>query len=168
MHTLQGVNVRLVFTVSQKCRLIIVEHALSQMRLYAQRRWWHREAGGALLGRHLLDSNDIVVDEVTTPQQRDMRSRFGFFRSQQHGEVARERWAEEQMSIAYLGLWHTHPEPYPTPSDTDKRDWLKAVKTDMFEGDRLFFPIVGTNLIRVWCLGRKGTFRELREVSKNA
>ena len=168
MHTLQEVNVRLAFTVSHKRRLIIVEHAVAQMQFYAQRRWWQCEAGGALLGRHLLDSNDIVVDEVTTPQHGDRRSRFGFFRSQRHGEIARARWAEEQMTMAYLGLWHTHPEPCPTPSNTDKRDWEKTVSADMFEGDRLFFPIVGTTLIRVWCLSRRGFMRELREVSDNA
>ena len=72
------------------------------------------------------------------------------------------------MTMAYLGLWHTHPEPCPTPSNTDKRGWEKTVSADMFEGDRLFFPIVGTTLIRVWCLSRSGTIRLLREDSENA
>jgi integrative and conjugative element protein (TIGR02256 family) len=153
--------------ISEAHRLVIVEHAVAQMTLHAQRYWWQCEAGGALLGRHLLDSKDIVVDEVTTPQKGDRRSRFSFFRSQQHGEVARERWLEEQMSMAYLGLWHTHPESCPTPSNTDIRDWEKAIKADVFEGDRLFFPIVGHTLIRVWSLNRRGSFRELKEVTEH-
>ena len=153
--------------INQTHRLVIVEHAVAQMRLHAQRYWWQCEAGGALLGRHLLDSKDIIVDEVTTPQKDDRRSRFGFFRSQQHGEVARARWIEEQMSIAYLGLWHTHPEPCPTPSNTDIRDWEKAINADVFEGERLFFPIVGSTIIRVWCLNRKGSLRELKEATEH-
>jgi integrative and conjugative element protein (TIGR02256 family) len=154
--------------INQTHRLVIVEHAVAQMTMHAQRYWWQCEAGGALLGRHLLDTKDIVVDEVTTPQKGDRRSRFGFFRSQQHSEVARARWLEEQMSIAYLGLWHTHPEPSPSPSAIDKRDWEKALRSDVYEGDQLFFPIVGTTLIRVWCLSRTGSLRELKEVTNNA
>jgi integrative and conjugative element protein (TIGR02256 family) len=156
--------VRLVYRVTPTQRLIIVESAVEQMLSFAQRRWWQCEAGGAMLGRHLLDTRDIVVDEVTTPQSGDRRSRFGFFRSKQHGEVARERWAAERQTMAYLGLWHTHPEANPTPSGADKRDWEQAVAGDAFEGDRLFFPIVGTDRMRIWTLNRRGALNELNLV----
>ena len=59
---------KLVYSVTPKQRLIIVEHALKQMKAFAQHRSVDREAGGVLLGRHLLDSRDVVVDEVSTPQ----------------------------------------------------------------------------------------------------
>ncbi|MCA8161089.1 Mov34/MPN/PAD-1 family protein [Burkholderia cepacia] len=135
---------------------------------FTQHRWWHSEAGGALLGRHLLDSKDVVVDEVTTPQKSDRRSRFSFFRSTRHEALARGRWQEQLNTVAYLGLWHTHPEEEPTPSRIDRMDWQQAVSRDTFEGSRLFFPIVGTRCIRVWCLSRRGAFRELKEEIRNA
>jgi len=131
------------------------------MQAFAQHHWWNCEAGGILLGRHLLDSHDVVVDEVSTPQSGDRRGRFSFFRSSRHEFVARQRWLDQERTSAYLGLWHTHPESDPTPSSVDRRDWQQAVSTDTFEGDRLFFPIVGTHRIRVWALSRRGTFREL-------
>ncbi|MBP0633180.1 MULTISPECIES: Mov34/MPN/PAD-1 family protein [unclassified Cupriavidus] len=137
------------------------------MNAFAQHRCWHREAGGVLLGRFLLDSADVVVDEVTTPQGSDRRSRFGFFRSKKHEALARERWQGQKNTLAYLGLWHTHPEEDPTPSSVDRADWQQAVSRDTFEGDYLFFPIVGTQRIRVWCLSRGGSFRELKEEVKN-
>ena len=155
---------RLVFQVTPTQRLIIVEGAVKQMHAYAQRSWWQAEAGGALLGRHLLDSEDLVVDEVTTPQKHDRRSRFSFFRSKQHGVVARARWAERDSTMAYLGLWHTHPERDPMPSGVDRRDWEQALANDVFEGDRLFFPIVGTDRIRVWSKTRGGPIEELEEL----
>lgn len=158
---------RLVYRVTPRQRLIIVEHALQQMHAFAQRRWWDCEAGGVLLGRHLLDSHDVVVDEVTTPQNSDRRGRFSFFRSSRHEFEARKRWIEEKNTMAYLGLWHTHPELDPTPSDVDRRDWTQAVSGDSFEGDRLFFPIIGTRSIRIWTLSRRGTFRELKLENKN-
>ncbi len=154
--------VKLVYRVTPRQRLIIVEHALKQMQAFAQRHCRDSEAGGVLLGRHLLESRDMVVDEVSTPQNGDRRSRFGFFRSSKHEQVARQRWLEENSTLAYLGLWHTHPERDPTPSSVDRRDWQQAVARDTYESDRLFFPIVGTHCIRIWTLSRRGTFRELK------
>lgn len=158
---------KLVYRVTPRQRLIIVEHAVEQMVSFAQRRWWDAEAGGVLLGRHLLDSHDTVVDEVTAPQSSDRRSRFSFFRSKGHEALAQLRWHQQAGTSAYLGLWHTHPESDPTPSQIDCSDWKQAVSGDIFEGDRLFFPIVGTNNIRVWTLSRRGTFKQLREENKN-
>lgn len=158
---------RLVFRVTPQQRLVFVDHAVEQMKAFAQHRWWHREAGGVLLGRHLLDSEDVVVDEVTTPQSTDRRSRFGFFRSRKHEELAHVRWQEQISTMAYLGLWHTHPQEDPTPSIVDHADWQQAVSHDNFEGARLFFPIIGTHRIRVWCLSRQGSFRELKEEIRN-
>lgn len=153
---------KLVFRVTPMKRLIIVEHAVEQMRAFAQHRRWDREAGGILMGRHLLDSHDLVVDEVSTPQDTDRRGRCNFFRSRKHELVARQRWQQEHNTSAYLGLWHTHPERDPTPSGIDRNDWQQAVADDTYEGDRLFFPIVGTHCIRVWTLSRRGAFRELK------
>lgn len=159
---------KLVYRVTPRKRLIIVEHALEQMQAFAQCRWCDSEAGGVLLGRHLLDSHDVVVDEVSTPQNTDRRSRFRFFRSHKHEQVARQRWLQERSTSAYLGLWHTHPERDPAPSGVDRHDWQQAVAGDTYEGDRLFFPIVGTHRIRIWTLSRRGAFRELTLEAKNA
>lgn len=158
---------KLVYRVTPSQRLIVVDHALKQMQAFAQHRWWDCEAGGVLLGRHLLDSQDVVVDEVSTPQNTDRRSRLSFFRSSKHEQVARQRWLKEQSTSAYLGLWHTHPEHNPTPSGVDRNDWQQAVDDDTYEGDRLFFPIVGTHCIRFWTLSRRGVFRELKLEDKN-
>lgn len=159
---------KLVFRVTPRQRLIIVGPALRQMQAFAQHRARDTEAGGVLLGRHLLDTPDVVVDEVTTPQASDRRSRTGFYRSSKHELLARQRWLEQHNTLAYLGLWHTHPEPDPTPSSVDRNDWLQAVSRDTFEGDRLFFPIIGTRRLRIWTLSRRGTFRELKLESGDA
>lgn len=158
---------KLVYRVNPDQRLIIVEHAVQQMVAYKQQHWWSREAGGILMGRHLLDSRDVVVDEVSTPQKSDRRSRFSFFRSSRHERIAYQRWEELERTSAYLGLWHTHPEPDPNPSSVDRRDWQQAVSGDTFEGDCLFFPIIGTERIRVWCLSRCGLIWELTQEVRN-
>lgn len=153
---------KLVFRVAANQRLIFTEQAVAQLLSYVQWRCWQAEAGGVLLGRHLLDSADVVVDEITGPQPTDRRSRFAFFRSRRHEVIARERWQAEANTLAYLGLWHTHPEDSPTPSSVDKDDWARAVAGDVYEGPRLFFPIVGRKEIRVWVKSRTGRVRELK------
>lgn len=161
LPTLQGFELRLIFRVSPDQRIVFAEKAVEQMNTYRQRAWWQAEAGGVLLGRHLLETLDLVVDEVTVPQEQDRRTRFSFFRSSRHSDVARARWQSESQTLAYLGLWHTHPETDPNPSSVDRRDWEQAVARDVFDGDRLFFPIVGTHRIRVWSKPRGGRIEEL-------
>lgn len=122
------------------------------------------EAGGVLLGRHLLESEEVVVDEVTEPQVTDRRGRFSFFRSSRHDALARERWLATRETSGYLGLWHTHPEAVPTPSNVDEDDWRLALERDSFEGQHLHFIIVGTAALRVW-VGRNGKpLQEAKEV----
>jgi integrative and conjugative element protein (TIGR02256 family) len=157
---------KLVFKVTSKQRLIITSQAVEQLLAHVQKWCWQREAGGVLLGRHLLDSEDVVVDEVTGPQSSDRRTRFSFFRSKKHEHIAKERWLAEANTIAYLGLWHTHPEDSPTPSSVDREDWQQAVTNDAFDGARLFFPIVGRREIRVWTKSRSGVIRELTREKK--
>jgi len=154
---------KMVFRVSDRQRLIFVPTAVEQMVAFRQRSWWQSEAGGVLLGRHLLDSDDLVVDEITTPQNSDRRGRLSFFRSKRHGKIAQTRWSEEASTLAYLGLWHTHPEVDPTPSGVDLKDWEQALSKDTFPGNQLFFPIVGIERIRVWSMTRDGAFFELTE-----
>lgn len=152
-----------IFYITTTQRLIIVAHAIEQMNNYVQRWRWQKEAGGVLLGRHLLDSNDVVVDDVTCPQITDRRSRFSFYRSKKHEQLSRNRWEEQGKTAAYLGLWHTHPEKDPTPSQIDRQDWERAISQDIYEGERLFFPIVGIQRIRVWSLDRQGKYLEIAE-----
>ena len=120
-----------------------------------------QEAGGVLLGRHLLDSNDVVVDEVTQPMRTDRRTLTGFFRSLAHHTRAITRWHQSTGTCAYLGSWHTHPELDPRPSETDQADWRHALARDRYEGDHLFFLIVGIERVRIWQGTRTGSLSEI-------
>ena len=120
-----------------------------------------REAGGVLLGRHLLDCDDLVVDELTEPTRSDRRSWASFFRSLAHQTRTFNRWRRSRATCAYLGSWHTHPEANPHPSNTDFEDWRHALARDRYEGDNLFFVIVGTRRLRVWQGNRRAGIHEI-------
>jgi integrative and conjugative element protein (TIGR02256 family) len=120
------------------------------MRRHAQDAPHKPESGGVLLGRHILDTHDIVVDRVTTPLPDDRQSRTRFFRARRrHQALIDQAWRESDGACTYLGEWHTHPEAVPTPSLIDQLDWRRKLLVDRFSG-MLYFVIVGTAAVRVW------------------
>lgn len=126
------------------------------------------EAGGVLLGRHLLGVPHIVVDEVTTPTKGDAQSRTAFHRSQRpHQQVIDARWATSGGTCQYLGEWHTHPEAVPRASSVDMADWRRRLREDVFDAATLLFVIVGTQTLRVWeGQRREGAIALLHEISE--
>lgn len=134
--------------------------ALARMLEFQQLEAHQPEAGGVLLGRHILGCSDVVIDEVTSPMPGDLRKPLTFHRGQaQHQQVIDERWRNSEGTCLYLGEWHTHPESCPVPSHVDLTDWFRRLHTDHFDGESLFFIIVGTREVRAW----EG-FRQPREI----
>ncbi len=128
----------------------IAPEALVTMLGYVQDEPYKPEAGGVLLGRHIIGTEDIIVDQVTTPSPSDRRSRLRFFRVRRWHQQAIDRaWRESGGTCTYLGEWHTHPERTPFPSVVDRLNWGRKLLVDRYSGT-LFFVIVGIETIRVW------------------
>ena len=86
---------RLIFARVGGGRFQIGPSALAVMRQYVQDAPEKAEAGGILLGRHILGTDDIIVDDVTVPMPGDRRSRFQFFRARRwHQEAINRAWQE--------------------------------------------------------------------------
>ncbi len=129
----------------------LTPEALAQMLLFRQVEADSREAGGVLLGRHIIGCRDIIIDEVTSPAPADRRMRLSFQRSQAyHQQVIDARWRNSRGTCQYLGEWHTHPEAYPTPSSVDVSDWHRRLQVDQFSGDALLFIIIGIAGVGAW------------------
>lgn len=125
--------------------------ALTDLLRFRQSELQDAEAGGVLLGRRILGSEDVVIDEVTTPLDGDRRTRTTFHRAQaRHQQIIDARWSESGGTCQYLGEWHTHPESLPVPSFIDVLDWCRRLGADRFDGESLFFLIVGIDEVRVW------------------
>jgi len=116
------------------------------------------ESGGVLIGKHLNSGGVLLVDGLTPPQKSDKQGRCEFYRSTEHNRLVNEIWRKSNGHSTYVGLWHSHPEPIPSYSATDKQDWLNALKQSKYEGNRLFFAIVGQTHIRMW-MGVKSAFQ---------
>ncbi len=104
-----------------------------------------------LIGHHPLDSEDITLDRLTTPQPEDRRSRCRFHRDQAaHQQLLDLHWILSGGKRTYLGEWHTHPEAHPSPSRLDLRSWRVALRDTAFQGPGLLFVIVGIETACVW------------------
>jgi len=160
-------NKALIFQKSDGGRLKIDIYAFQKINKCLQTGQNDCEAGGVLLGRYIIDSNDIVVDDVTMPMKNDIRRRFFFLRRKRlHQKVVIKRWIESKGACNYLGEWHTHPEEIPTPSCIDIKEWKRLLRTAKFDNDYLYFIIAGTKKMGVW-EGNKYTMeiRQLSEIS---
>ena len=144
-------------------QLIIMPEARSQMETFRQQKQHDPEAGGILLGRQFVHRSDIIVDEVTTPLKNDKRSRYRFHRSADHQRVAVNKWKKSDGYCMYLGLWHTHPQAHPTPSSIDYADWMNALNKGKYEGDHLFFIILGTKSIGCWMGSKESKYKKSAE-----
>lgn len=142
--------------------------ALVTFQIYVQNDKKLTEAGGVLLGRFILNSNDIVIDQVSCPQKNDLRKRTFFRRGDDHQVIINEVWKSSQGTCNYLGEWHTHPEDIPTPSVVDIVGWKKQLKDAKYEGTSLLFAVVGIEEI-VMYEGKKSSFKiyKLNKIKNN-
>lgn len=110
------------------------------------------------MGMHLNSGGVLLIDEITPPQTSDKQGRYEFYRSSEHDKLVKDVWRKSNGHSTYVGLWHTHPEPIPKFSSTDIKDWRKALAQSHYEGNKLFFAIVGQTHIRIW-MGIKSKFQ---------
>lgn len=134
-----------------KGKVKISQSPLDMMLAYRQNNFADKEAGGMLFGRFLLDSNNIIIDDLTVPMVGDIRKRYSFHRAQtKHQQVLDHIWEESRGTCHYLGEWHTHPELDPSPSKVDLNDWKRIMNKTKTEANTFLFIIVGIEKIRIW------------------
>jgi integrative and conjugative element protein (TIGR02256 family) len=142
------------FVKPDDSRIIFDKAVVTTFLTYRQNSLSQPEAGGLLLGRHLKEGSHIAVDRVSEPMSGDRQERNSFFRGEGHEKFAHKYWLASCGTCTYLGNWHTHPTPNPLPSNNDIHDWLNVLKNDIYEGNYLYFVIVGTKEIRCWAGNR--------------
>ena len=104
------------------------------------------ESFGVLIGSTSHDHREIYIEDVTKPMPGDCQSRTSFDLrdpGHQHAVNAAHRGSDGYQ--IYLGTWHTHPEPIPSPSRTDKVDWHRCLRRNSERS--LIFVIAGTEQI---------------------
>ncbi|MGI4826809.1 MAG: Mov34/MPN/PAD-1 family protein [Janthinobacterium lividum] len=99
------------------------------------------EAGGQLFAR--FDGELIHVERATGPRSTDRRSRFGYIPD--HRADQEEINAAHREGLHFIGDWHTHPEPRPTPSFYDVRSIRSVVAGSKHHLNGFVLLIAGTD-----------------------
>lgn len=142
---------RIFFSPDKVRYVLFTESVLQHMYGHAQRRWSQLEAGGEIYSPKPYSSS-LLVDVVTGPHPKDRRARHSYNPDVASATRARN-WQYEHGRHA-IGLWHTHPEPQPTPSGRDRattKGYLDAFGDDR---ERYLTVIIGnhgeTPAVAVW------------------
>lgn len=98
------------------------------------------EAGGQLFAH--FNSKEVIISKATGLRENDKRGRFFFWpnRKKENSEVK----ALFQKGFHYVGDWHTHPEPVPTPSDTDLKNISECYNKSKHNLQYFIMVVVGT------------------------
>jgi integrative and conjugative element protein (TIGR02256 family) len=110
------------------------------------------ETGGVLAG-FLRKDNIWVVSHPMPPSPRNRAGRFWVKRHRGDSQKFVENVFKATDGIVnYIGEWHTHPEPVPTPSGKDRKMIDDLLRTSRLEINFLIGVIVGTSgTLCVWC-----------------
>lgn len=119
--------------------LIFTKEVLTHLESHRQLRFWQSETGGLLFAR-LIDC-DVVVEVATGPRKTDRRTRWTY---------RPDRFAEQQeiddlhpQGLLFVGTWHSHPEPVPTPSSVDLHSLAESFLMSQHHLNAFVLAIIG-------------------------
>ena len=103
------------------------------------------EGGGLLFAE--FDFPTVRVSESTTPHRTDVRWRTLFVPNR----ILQRRAIKAQFKtgLHFIGEWHTHPEPNPTPSGLDLESMRDAFSKSGHELNYFILVIVGNRADRL-------------------
>lgn len=120
------------------------------------------EAGGIILGKIINDQINIL--KLSVPTSLDKGSRTNFERNKISAQIILDyEFYNSNGQLIYLGEWHTHPEPHPSPSGTDLAMLKHQFKNNYLNTDFLLLLIKGTKGLYVRVINANEYF-ELKRV----
>lgn len=148
--------------------VLFTEQALEHMYAHAQRWPWQREAGGEIFST-VPGASGLIIASAAGPNASDRRSRTSWNPDTAAADLGRHN--EFAQGRHAVGLWHTHPEMSPTPSDLDRETTSEYLKSFQGQRSRYLMVIIGnrgkTPSMAVWAFTCEagGRWEELKESS---
>ncbi len=119
-------------------RITFTDNVIEKFKYYKNA---NKEAGGLLFTSN-LHPNIIIVDEISLPEKSDSRF-FAFFKLNIRLANRRIRKMFES-NYQYIGEWHSHPEPFPKLSETDRKTILSVFNMSEHNLAYMIHVIIGT------------------------
>ena len=145
----------------------VLSPVLDEIRKWLQDDLSKPESGGYIVGYQHKETGNVSLEAVSHPYPFDVRDRIRFnIRDPRHQLFLRK--ARRNKSY-YMGVWHTHPQKIPVPSEIDWTDWRETLKADQTGCQYVFFAIAGTDEWRLWVGDfNTGYIQEILECEKGA
>ncbi len=127
-------------------RLLVESTVIDSLHQFRQSSDGIPESGGCLLGHYRPPH--IHITGLTPPMKGDKQSKMQFERRDKtHIRIIKD-FTKKTKTGTYIGEWHTHPEPIPSPSFIDKNGWnnIFSIRTPT----NTIFMIVGTTHISTY------------------
>ncbi|WP_161511946.1 Mov34/MPN/PAD-1 family protein [Acinetobacter pittii] len=123
----------------------LTESALHTISLHRKLLQEHKpESCGIIIGE--IREKSLTVIDISTPAHDDIRTRVSFHRKSSHHQLYLNKIHEiSDGQLQYIGEWHTHPEPTPTPSFADYQGWNKLIHNPEFNLFPKLIWIAGNN-----------------------
>lgn len=131
-----------------KCLVDILPEIFEEIKIWTQRYEKSPEAGGFIVGYQHKGTGNVSLENISCPYPQDVRSRFFFAMKDQRHNIFLLR--AKRKNSYYMGVWHTHPQIIPEPSQIDWDDWNETLNMDKTACDYVFFAIAGIEVIRIW------------------
>lgn len=131
---------RIFFYPDNTRYILFTRQSLAHMYTYTQRLLWQKEAGGEIFSSE-PNSSGLIISTAKGPNLSDYRRRCAWKPDLRASDMNRQ--IEYTSNRHPVGLWHTHPEREPSPSDLDQKTTWEYL--DSFQGDfsRYFMVIIG-------------------------
>lgn len=120
--------------------IVFSEEVLIAMQQYRQIDFHDKEAGGQLFAK--FEGNKTIIVEATEPKRLDKRTRYGFIPNRWIQSL--EIKAKHRQGKHFVGDWHTHPEPIPSPSIDDINGMVECYRESQHELKKFVMVILGT------------------------
>lgn len=133
---------RVFFYPDNKRYVFFTEEALMHMYRYAQRWVWQKEAGGELFTTQ-PDEYSLIISVARGPGKKDKRTRTSWVPDPVSAIDTRTKEYEKGRHV--VGLWHTHPEPLPSPSCRDQSTTWEYLETFGCNRTRYLMVILGNS-----------------------
>lgn len=118
------------------------EAVVETFQRYRQRHA-QNEAGGILMGS-VYPGSHAIIEVATTPGPLDYAGPYFFNRSRRAAqELVNRAWRESGGAQNYLGEWHSHPVPWPSPSGRDRQMIRNMIRESILGVNFLVLVVVG-------------------------
>jgi len=139
----------------EKYELLLHAGPLSILEQFTQHKRHAPEAGGIILGK--LIHGQINILKLSVPTDLDRSSRMNFERNKLSAQIILDyEFHNSGGQLIYLGEWHTHPEPFPSPSIVDLGMLKHQFSHNKLNTDFLILLIKGTKGLYIRIINKNG------------